>query len=251
VRFFFNAIPTHELAWVGARAFDALARPQLAIADGDPVALFLDCSKSSDATALVASRISDGHVVVLGGWQRPHGDRGTGWLAPRPEVDAAVRLAFARWDVRWFGVDPSPARDDETEAQYWAGLIDDWHRNFREQLPLWATPGRDGSSVLFDMRMSTPGGRERNRLFTEAAERCAADIDDEGTLTWDGDPMLRVHVHNARRRSNVWGTTLGKQSRGSSRLVDLAVAMVGARLGRRLVLNAGKGETKRRSGVVW
>jgi len=251
VRFYFNAIPTNELAWVNGRAFDALARPQLAIADGDPVALFLDCSKSSDATALVASRISDGHVVTLGGWQRPHGDRGTGWLAPRPEVDAAVRLAFDRWDVRWFGVDPSPARDDETEAQYWAGLIDDWHRNFREQLPLWATPGRDGSSVLFDMRMSTPGGRERNRLFTEAAERCAADIDDEASLTWDGNPMLRVHVHNARRRPNLWGTTLGKQSRGSSRLVDLAVAMVGARLGRRLVLNAGKGETKRRSGVVW
>ena len=251
VRFYFNAIPTNELAWVDARAFDALARPQLNIADGDPVALFLDCSKSSDATALVASRISDGHVVVLGGWQRPHGDRGTGWLAPRPEVDAAVRLAFDRWDVRWFGVDPSPARDDETEAQYWAGLIDDWHRNFRERLPLWATPGRDGSSVLFDARMSAPGGRERNRLFTEAAERCAADIDDEGTLTWDGNPMLRVHVHNARRRSNLWGTTLGKQSRGSSRLVDLAVAMVGARLGRRLVLNAGKGGEKKRSGVVW
>ena len=105
--------------------------------------------------------------------------------------------------------------------------------------------------MLFDARMSAPGGRERNRLFTEAAERCAADIDDEGSLTWDGHPMLRVHVHNARRRENVWGTTLGKQSRGSSRLVDLAVAMVGARLGRRLVLNAGKGETKKRSGVVW
>jgi len=45
--------------------------------------------------------------------------------------------------------------------------------------------------------------------------------------------------------------SLGKQSRGSSRLVDLAVAMVGARLGRRLVLNSGKGETKRRTGVVW
>jgi len=43
----------------------------------------------------------------------------------------------------------------------------------------------------------------------------------------------------------------GKQSRRSSRFVDLAVAMVGARLGRRLVLNSGNGETKRRTGVVW
>lgn len=60
------------------------------------------------------------------------------------------------------------------------------------------------------------------------------------TLTHDGHPMLRLHVQNARRRVNQWGVSLGKQTRGSSKLVDLAVAMVGARLGRRLILNSGK-----------
>jgi hypothetical protein len=56
---------------------------------------------------------------------------------------------------------------------------------------------------------------------------------------------LRVHVHNARRRPNQWGVSLGKQSRDSKKLVDLAVTMVGARLGRRLVLNSGKTRKKR------
>ena len=83
-------------------------------------------------------------MFSLGGWQRPHGDRGAGWLAPRAEVDAKVRWAKEHFDVRWFGVDPSPAKDDETEALYWADCIDGWHRDFRTSLPLWATPGAGG-----------------------------------------------------------------------------------------------------------
>jgi hypothetical protein len=252
VRYYFNALPTNETAWVDPRRFDAGARADVIVADRDPLALFLDCSKSTDATVLCGCRITDGHVIALGGWQRPHGDRGTGWLAPKNEVDAAVRAAIETWDIQWFGVDPSPARDDETEAQYWAPLIDEWHRDFREKVLVWATPGRErGNAVLFDMRLSAHGGLDRNRLFTEAAEMTAADIDEHATLTHDGDPMLRLHTHNARRRPNQWGITLGKQSRDSKRLVDYAVAMVGARLGRRLVLNSGKSREKARSGVIW
>lgn len=252
VRYYFNALPTNETAWVDPRRFDACARADVIVADKDPLAMFLDCSKSTDATVLCACRITDGHVIALGGWQRPHGDRGKGWLAPKAEVDAAVRAALETWDIQWFGVDPSPARDDETEAQYWAPLIDQWHRDFRDQVLVWATPGRErGNAVLFDMRMSAPGGLDRNRLFTEAAEMTASDIDEHGTLTHDGDPMLRLHTHNARRRPNQWGITLGKQSRDSKRLVDYAVAMVGARLGRRLVLNSGKTRDRDRSGVIW
>lgn len=251
VRFYFNALPTAATAWVDPRNFDALARPDEVLADAEPVTLFLDCSKSTDATALVASRISDGHVIAVQGWQRPHGDRGADWLAPREEVDAVVRAWFDRYDVQWFGVDPSPARDDETEAQYWAALCDEWHRDFRQQVLVWATPGQvHGHAVLFDMRMSSHGGAERNKLFTEAAELTAAEIDEDQTLTHDGDAMLRMHVHAARRRPNRWGVSLGKRTRDSSQLVDMAVAMVGARLGRRLVLNSGKTRTKR-TGKVW
>lgn len=246
IRFYFSSLPTSEDAWVDPRKFDALVQGE-PVEAGEQIALFLDCSKSGDATTFCGCRISDGHVFALGGWQRPHGDRGTGWLAPRPEVDATVRAAFKRWDVQWFGVDPSPAKDDEDEALYWAELIDDWHRDFRDNVILWAQPGAKGSSVTFDMRLSVPGGRDRLRAFTEEAERTAAAVDDDGTLTWDGDAMLRLHVHNARRRPNQWGVSLGKQSRGSSKLVDYAVTMVGARLGRRLVLNSGK-QRKKRSG---
>lgn len=240
IRYYLNGLATAEDAWVDPRRFDELARPDIVVADGERIAMFLDCSKSSDATGLVACRVSDGHVMTLGMWQRPHGDRGKGWLAPRHEVDAQVRSTMDRYEVVWFGVDPSPARDDEDEHLYWQDMIDGWHRDFRDRLPVWATPGAKGNSVLFDMRIKTLGARERNYRFTEAAAQTARDIDEDGTLTHDGDPGLRLHTHNARRRPNQWGVSLGKISRGSSKLVDLAVCMVGARLGRRAALNSGK-----------
>lgn len=240
IRYYLNGLAAAEDAWVDPRNFDALARPDLFLADRDRIAMFLDCSKSEDATGLVAARLSDGFVATLGVWQRPHGDRGKGWLAPREEVDAEVRRAFDRYDVVWFGVDPSPARDDDTESLYWADLIDAWHRDLGKKLPLWATPGEKGHSVLFDMRMSQRGAADRNRLFTEQAERTQRSIDEDATLIHDGDPGLRLHTQHAKRRPNQWGITLGKENRDSNKLVDLAVCMVGALLGRRIALNSTK-----------
>jgi hypothetical protein len=83
------------------------------------------------------------------------------------------------------------------------------------------------------------------------AEQVAHEIDEEGSVTHDGDARLRIHVHNARRRPNKWGVSLGKVNRDSRKLVDLAVCMVGARMGRRLALNSGITSKRKRSGCVW
>lgn len=257
IRFYLNGLATAEDAWVNPRRFDALADARIVVQPGEPIAMFLDCSKSEDATGLVGCRISDGHVFVLGVWQRPKGGRGTDWLVPREEVDAAVRDAFDRYRVDWFGVDPSPARDDDDESLYWGELIDEWHRDFKRKVRVWATPGaQQGHSVKFDMRLSAAGGVKRNEAFTEEAMKTQHAIDEEDKpFTHDGHSALRMHVHNARRRSNQWGYSLGKKTRDSNDLVDLAVCMVGARLGRRIVLNSGKarkatGPTNRRKVVV-
>jgi len=250
IRFYLNGLAVREDAWIDPRNWDKLYR-ETVLADREQIAMFLDCSKSSDATGLVAVRISDGHVFTLGIWQAPKGGRGKNWLAPRNEVDAKVRETFDRYKVMWFGVDPSPALDDDTEALYWKPTIDAWHRDLHRKVKLWATPGATiGHSVLFDMRLSQKGAYERNKDFTEMAEQVAIWIDEEGSITHDGDPALRLHVHNARKYSVKWGTSLGKESRDSKKHVDLAVCMVGAQLGRRLVLNNTKIRTGTRTGRV-
>ncbi|WP_174545619.1 terminase [Nocardiopsis dassonvillei] len=243
IRFYLNGLAAAEDAWVDPRRFDALARPEIVVDDRERITLFLDCSKSTDATGLVGCRISDGHIFTLGMWQRPHGERGKGWLAPRHEVEATARAALERYKVMWFGIDPSPARDDEDESLYWKEMIDGLHRDWHKRLFLWATPGAQlGHSVMFDMRMSARGARERNQRFTEEAMEVARLVDEEDGVpfTWDGHAGLRMHAHNAKRRPNQFGFTLGKVTRDSSKLVDLAVCAVGARLGRRLVMNHPK-----------
>lgn len=248
IRYYLNGLAAAEDAWVDPRKFDALARADIVVHDGDQITMFLDCSKSGDATGLVGCRLSDGLVITLGKWEKPPGKAGEGWMAPRDEVDDTVRFAFARFRVVWFGVDPSPAKDDDTEVNYWLPLCDAWHRDFGKKLKVWATGGvKTGHSVLFDMRIKTVGGGARNAQFTQAAMQCAQDIDENGTLIWDGDPRLQTHVHQAKRRTNPWGVSLGKVTRDSNKHVDLAVCMVGARMGRRIVLNSGK--IRRRTGA--
>jgi hypothetical protein len=251
IRFYCNGLATEEDAWVEPDKFDGLAE-QRVVTDKEWVAIFGDCSKSGDATAFTITRLDDMYTFTGDVWERPHGlPKGERWLAPRGEFDAALRSALDRYQVAWLGIDPSPAEDDETEALYWRDMLDGLHRDFRDKLPVWATPGETkGNAVVFDMRLSQMGGVARNQMFTEAAMMVQRWIDEEGDecpLRHDGHPILRQHVHNARIRPNQWGDSLSKVTRDSSKHVDLAVCMVGSIMGARIALNSGKLK-KRKSG---
>lgn len=243
-RYWYNQVVAAEDAWVVPQDFDECAAPQVVVSPSDELVLFFDGSKSDDATALVGCRVSDGHVVTLGMWQRPHGlDSRERWVVPRSEVDLAVRHTFDGYRVVAFWCDPSHALEDVTEERYWDGLVDEWHRRWKDELVLWAQPGARGHACMWDM--TSP---DRTKQFTQAAERAATEIT-RGELTHDGDDRLRRHVHNARRYPNRYGVSLWKGHRESSRKVDLAVAMVGARMLRRLVQNAAT--QPKRTGTIW
>jgi hypothetical protein len=259
IRFYLNGLAAEEDSWVEPARFDRWAEPR-EIPDGEQIAIFGDCSKSEDATGIYAVHLDTMYAFAPGDtvvWQKPHGwdDKQRGrWLAPRHEVDAAIRSAMDRWDVQWLGIDPSPALDDETEALYWRDVLDGLHRDFRDKLPLWATPGEvRGNAVVFDMRLSQFGAVQRNMMFTEAAELVQRWIDEEedSPFRHDGNPHLRNHVHQAKSRPTQWGTSLAKVTRDSSKRVDLAVCMVGAVMGARIVLNSGKRRKKKTGKAVF
>lgn len=241
IRYYLNGLASAEDAWVDPDRFDALAANK-EIGESDAVALFLDCSKSEDATALVGCRLKDMHVFTLGVWQQPedwseklHGK----WRAPREDVDGLVRQAKSCYRVVWFGVDPSPARDDHEDALYWAPLITKWEKLF-QKIPVYATTGASRSPILFDMRSHYTGSRKRIEQFTRAADMVRLWVDEEENppFSHDGNFDLRQHVHRAKRRPNEWGISLGKVSRDSKDRVDLAVAMVGAVMGANIALRS-------------
>ena len=242
-RKWYNQITAAEDSWTEPMEFDPLKDPEKALEPGEEIALFLDCSKSDDATGLVACRMSDGHVVTLGMWQRPPGKRGDGWLAPREKVDQAVSDSFEKYTVVGFFGDPSHVRDDETMDRYWDPLFDEWHLRYRHKLRVWAsgTKGGKGHSVMFDM-----SARDNTRAFASAVGFTLEEIK-SGSFTWDGDARLRRHVLNARRYPVDGFVSISKDKRESKNKIDLAICMVGARMVRRLVLNNGK----KAGGRVW
>lgn len=235
-RFWFNQIVAAEDSWLARHQWDACAREDLALVDGDEIVAFFDGSKSDDATGLVACRMSDGLLVTLGVWQKPAAwpDK-VPWTVPREDVDGVVANTFARFKVLAFFADPGSGQDDEDGDLYWDAYIDRWGQAHGKKLLLRAvTAGPKAHAVRWDMR-----SKANQALFTEAVKRTHTDVV-ERTLLHDGHRMLRTHVVNARRRTNQWGVTIGKEHRESARKIDLAVCAVGARMLRRTVLNSPK-----------
>ncbi|MGW2721436.1 terminase [Streptomyces sp. NPDC001492] len=248
-RFWFNQIAAAEDAWLARFEWDACKRDGLSLADGDEIVLFFDGSKSDDATGLCACRMSDGLVTALGVWQKP-----ANWPAPntpgfvpyrvpRDEVHGVVENAFARFKVLAFFADPGSGQDDDDGEMYWDTYIDTWGQTWGPRLALRSVlSGPKAHAVRWDMRDS-----RNQETFTEAVKRTHADVL-ERTLLHDGHKVLRTHVINARRRTNRWGVTIGKEHRESARKIDLAVCMVGARMLRRMILNSSKRAKKRTPG---
>lgn len=249
-RYYLNQLAAAEDAWCAAHQWDARRSrrdgdgedlPEVApVTDGDEIALFFDGSKSDDATGLIGCRLSDGHVITLGCWQRP--EKVQEWNAPREEVDDRVDHVFSRFTIAAFFADPG-AGDDDSGERYWDRYIDGWAHRYGDQLQLDATPsGTNKHPIMWDMRSSA-----NQKEFTQATERMLADIT-AGDITHDGDSRLREHVLNARRRPNRFGVTIGKRHREARQKVDLAVCAIGARMVRRKLLAGGGSKRKKPSG---
>jgi hypothetical protein len=270
-RFWFNQIVASEDSWVDPAAIKAAIDPVVqaqrdaadggddlkigwrAILPGERVTMFFDGSKSDDATALMGCRVEDSFVFTIGVWQKPPGERGKNWLVPRGAVDARVHEAFETFNIVGFWADPSHTLDDVDGSRYWDDLIDAWHQQYKDRLEVWATKsGHNAHSIMFDLT-----SRERHKLFVSAAETFVEDFEAlndveeyEPKFKIDGHPALIKHLKNARKFPTDDGMSLMKDNRESNSKIDLAVAAVGARLVRRVLMNTVK-EEKPRSGVVW
>lgn len=214
----------------------------------EPIVLFFDGSKSDDATALVGCRVSDGYTFLVGLWQKPRGERGRTWLAPKDQVKARVIEADETFKIVAFWADPSHTKDDAEGTRYWDVIIDEFHERFKERIQknLWAVQtGERVSAIMWDM--ASPA---HSTIFSEAVVRFSDDVD-AGTFSWDGHPGLRDHLRNARRSWGRYGMVVRKPSRGGSRKIDAAVCAIGARMLARLVKIKGLEDTGPKAGNVW
>jgi hypothetical protein len=230
-RKWYNQISGTEDAWVDPRWVEATKRPDERIADGEPVVLFGDGSKSNDATGLVACRMSDGFLQTIH-FQQPR----DGELVDRLLVDEAVGAAFDRYQPIGFFFDPSHAKSDDAvdDDRFWWPMVDRWHLTYSDRLKYWAIKtGPNHHSVAFDMLRPAMQAQ-----FQPAVSQLAEDLKAQVALHHGGARLMQ-HMKNARRREGRYGTTIGKESRSSARKVDLAVCAVGARMLWRIVRLSG------------
>jgi hypothetical protein len=200
-------------------------------------------------------RLSDGYVFTIGIWEKPKGDRGEGWLAPRGQVTSRVNEAFRRFKVIAFWFDPSHTKDDEDGSRYWDGTIDSWMQSHRAELDTAHWPlksGHNQHAILFDM--ATPAN---NKLFVGHAETFTEEIESlndieefEPQFLHDGHPLFVSHMKNAKRFPTDEGISLMKEGRESLKKIDAAVCAVGARMLRRVCLNRGL-EEEDVAGEIW
>jgi hypothetical protein len=116
-RFFLNEIVVGESVLVDPTRWDMQARDDM-LAAKEPIALGFDGAKYRDATALVASRLSDARLFELGVWERPK-DAPKDWRVPSDLVDTRIREVFEAYQVAVMFADP----------YRWQDYLDTWARD--------------------------------------------------------------------------------------------------------------------------
>lgn len=231
-RFYLNQVVASEDAWLTAPEYDSCAAPHKVVTDKDEIVMFFDGSLSDDSTALVGCRMEDGHVFDIAGWDRPHGPAGDGWQVDKDAVNYEVRKAIAERNVlAFFG-----------DVLHFEGLHDEWSALIGPTALLWAQEGKFRHATAWDMRT-------RLKDFTLACERFEADVR-AGDLSHDGSKAMRGHVLNALRAPNRYGVSIRKEGRESSRKIDRAVCAVGARMVRKMLIESGRLDKRKRPGVL-
>lgn len=221
-RFYLNQLVAAADSWVAPAEWDANATEGLVLEADDPITLGFDGGRSDDSTALVACRILDGAVFLLGLWEKPEGPAGDQWTVDRGQVRDMVDNTFGLYDVVAFAADEA----------LWQSDIDVWAQSYRDRLRIKATTKHPIGMYMSDNAELV---RSVEALHTAIVHR---------TVPHTGDPRLARHVHNARRRPNRWGVSFGKEHRESPRKVDALAAMVLARMMRQRVVQSGVGQRR-------
>jgi phage terminase large subunit-like protein len=185
-------------AWLPAGAWDGCSAPAGPIPDGAEVVLGFDGSFNNDSTALVAcsvvSRETDEkpYLDVVAAWEKPQGSSNE-WAVPIIDVEAEIRAACKRWQVREIVCDPAR-----------------WARTYQileaENLPVVEYPQSPARMIPATQR------------FYEAVLN--------KTISHSGDQRLARHLSNCVIRTDSRGSRISKDGKSSPRKIDLAVSAV-------------------------
>lgn len=193
-RFHLGMWTSTKNAWLPYGSWDLIGDKKLPGRpdDGTRVWLGFDGSFSGDSTALVGCT-ADGFLWVEGVWENP-GRKG--WRVPRGQVNDAIDLAFARYNVVELLCDPP----------YWASEISQWAAKYGEK------------RVLEFPTFS------RARMAPACTQFFSAVVNKK--ISHNGDLRLTRHINNCTVKASPQGDYITKEDPSSLAKIDLAVAAV-------------------------
>lgn len=205
-RYYLNQPASSDDSWIAADQWHSCLDRTRPLEDGDTITLGFDGSRgrargNADATALVAARVKDGHVELIGCWQAREDE--VDWVVPEDLIDAAVRDTFKRFKVVGFYADPAQ----------WQSQLGTWEQLFTRKLKVRASANH--ATHFWANRTSV-----MVKAFAAFEEAVA-----NGDMTHDGSYRLTQHVLNARRKvSPRAGVIISKAYPDSPDKIDCAVA---------------------------
>ena len=174
----------------------------------DPVVLGFDGSRHrkkgvTDATALVAMRVSDGLAWPVGVWEQPDTAAGRNWEPPETEIEQTLAEFMASHHVVGFYADPT----------LWESNVAGWEAKYGADLKV----GSRNHPIAW--RTS------QMRRTVEALETLRNGILD-GNVMHVGNSALTRHVLNARLRQTRVGKLIYKEFPDSPRKIDAAYCLM-------------------------
>lgn len=187
-----NQFTNSATAFLPTGAWDACGDPSLTLAADDPIVLAFDGSWSNDSTAIVACRLSDKALFVLGHWERPV-DSDLSWRVPIEEVEARMLEICKGYAVVEIACDPFR----------WQRSMEAWIQQGLPITELNQTPSRmvPATSAMYDAVVN-------------------------GKIRHTGDPRLARHAANATPYYSRNGLMVRKEAKQSNKKIDLFVAAI-------------------------
>lgn len=193
-----------EFQWAAALAPEGTPE----VTSDDPIVLGFDGSRHrkkgvTDATALVAMRVSDGLAFPVGIWEQPDTAEGRDWEPPEMEIEQTLDEFEKTHHVVGFYADPS----------LWESNVAAWEAKFGPRLKV----GLKNHPIAW--RTS------QVRRTVGAVEALQNGILD-GQVIHTGSAALTRHVLNARMRQTRSGLLMYKEFPDSARKIDAAYALM-------------------------
>lgn len=260
-RFFLNAETSSTDSWLDARELDACKDPTKSLEPGDVITLGFDGSiggDDADSTALVACRVADGYLELVGLWERPE-NLAASRRKPKAKTKGSTRARYA----------PAPdEEDDETFIGEWRvdedavdALVDKMFRDYRVvgffcDPPHWqshlnAWTAKYGKKLKARVTHARPLEFWTNRptqqvqalsefhLAVKGKQISMAPPEDRMDEKKSLAVELRRHLLNTYRKPTKAGMQVRKEYPKSPRKIDAAMAAVLAYTARGAAIAAG------------